>query len=273
MGRGGDLVQEDRAAICGLELSRTVAHRSGEGAAGVAEELAFQEVRGQGPAVDHHEGLLGPPRQVVDGTRENRLAGATLALDEDAGTGFGDGPCGVEDLPHARIAAHELAQLEALLGLDEESLVLPLQVPRLEGPAQGGEDLVLGRRAGDRLEGPLPHPEGGAGRAAEVIEEEEGDRRGILAEGLEQLGALELRIHEDRVDRPVLQVAEGRVELLGDVDVVARFGQGSGEAAAREGRQIQEEDAWIGHGGGPCPPFSTHRGRNLESKQTAGFPC
>ena len=53
-GQVADLVEEERAAVRELDLSRRLLGGAGEGAALVAEELALEQVLGDG-AVDGHE--------------------------------------------------------------------------------------------------------------------------------------------------------------------------------------------------------------------------
>src|SRR5439155_1136976 len=53
----GDLVQEERAARGDLELADAPLDRAREGAALVAEELALEELVGDGRAVERHEGV------------------------------------------------------------------------------------------------------------------------------------------------------------------------------------------------------------------------
>jgi hypothetical protein len=50
-----ELVQEERAAVCGFDQTFTSGRRSGEGAAFVPEELALEQRLGEGGAVDANE--------------------------------------------------------------------------------------------------------------------------------------------------------------------------------------------------------------------------
>ncbi|KAF5036056.1 hypothetical protein DSECCO2_579040 [anaerobic digester metagenome] len=90
LGLGGqrhvpDLVEKDRALAGHLEESGlAVLEAAREGAADVAEELAFQEVLGQGRAVDGHEGP-GAAAGRVHGPGEELLARARCAADADDG--------------------------------------------------------------------------------------------------------------------------------------------------------------------------------------------
>ena len=55
-GHLGHLVQEEGAAVGALEDALVVGHRAGEGAAGVAEELALEHALADGAAVEADEG-------------------------------------------------------------------------------------------------------------------------------------------------------------------------------------------------------------------------
>ena len=84
-----DLVEEEGASLGGLDLARLVAHRPGERPADVAEQLARQQLIGEGGAVHGDERLLRPRREAVQGAREHALAGAVLAPEQQRGVGGG----------------------------------------------------------------------------------------------------------------------------------------------------------------------------------------
>jgi hypothetical protein len=88
-GHGADLVQEDGAVGGQLELAELAAHRAGEGPLLVAEELALQQVLGDGPAVHADEGAVPAVGVGVDEPGQHALAGAGLALEQDRGTWWG----------------------------------------------------------------------------------------------------------------------------------------------------------------------------------------
>ena len=77
-----NLVQEQRATVRLHDLAHAaLAPRAGEGALFVAEQLGLDQRLGNGRAVHRHEG---PPRAravVMDGTRQQLLAGARLTQD------------------------------------------------------------------------------------------------------------------------------------------------------------------------------------------------
>src|SRR5579883_875526 len=68
-----DLVEEQGAPVGDLEKSLAVVIGAGEGPLAMAEELALNEVLGQGTAVDRDEGPVGAPALVVEAARDQLL--------------------------------------------------------------------------------------------------------------------------------------------------------------------------------------------------------
>ena len=104
-----DLVEEQRAAVGDLEESLAVGVGAGEGPLAVAEELALDQVFGQGAAVDRDEGPIGAAALVVEAARDQLLARAGLAQDHDRGVGGGDGIDQPADLLHGRASRRSRA--------------------------------------------------------------------------------------------------------------------------------------------------------------------
>src|SRR5690606_27328434 len=61
-----DLVEEERAAVRGLEAARPVGLGAGEGAPDVAEQLALEEALGERAEVHAHERLAGAVAEAVE---------------------------------------------------------------------------------------------------------------------------------------------------------------------------------------------------------------
>ena len=80
-----DLVQEQRAALGKFETADARAQGPGERAFLMTEQLALQQVRRDGAAIDRHEGVAGAARQLMHMARDHLLAGAGLAQDEHVG--------------------------------------------------------------------------------------------------------------------------------------------------------------------------------------------
>ena len=70
-----------------FEASDALRDGAGERALLVAEHFAFQQAGGNGGAVELDEGGLPPRAQVVDGARQQFLAGAGFAVDQHRGIG------------------------------------------------------------------------------------------------------------------------------------------------------------------------------------------
>ena len=83
-----DLVEEERAAVGQLEAAARSRDRAGEGALLVAEELALEQLARDRGAVDRDERARRARRaRLVDGARDQLLAGAGLAGDEHGRVG------------------------------------------------------------------------------------------------------------------------------------------------------------------------------------------
>src|SRR3546814_13217351 len=77
----GHFVEEQGAAVGGLEQAGLVGVGTGEAALLVAEEFAFHQLRRDRAAVDRHERPAGARALGVDGAGDELLAGAGLAAD------------------------------------------------------------------------------------------------------------------------------------------------------------------------------------------------
>src|SRR5260370_277702 len=82
------LVEEERAAVRHLEAPELLRDGAGERAAFVAEELALDEARRNGGAVDFDEGPLAAAAPVVNGACDQLLPRTRLAEDEDRRVGL-----------------------------------------------------------------------------------------------------------------------------------------------------------------------------------------
>ena len=98
-----DFVQEQSAAIGQLEAAGLVGHRAREGALGMAEKLGFQQVFGQGRAVDGDKGA-------VVSFALRWMARATNSLPVPLSPSIKDGHVALRDfLDQAQDGAHALA--------------------------------------------------------------------------------------------------------------------------------------------------------------------
>ena len=83
----GDFVQEERAAVGHFEAAHAVGLGVGERALDVAEQLAFEDALGEAAGVDGDQRARGAQRDGVQRLRDQSLAGAVFAGDEDVGVG------------------------------------------------------------------------------------------------------------------------------------------------------------------------------------------
>ncbi len=89
-GQVPDLVQEKGPAVGFLDEADLVPRGPRERPSGIAEELALQEVVGNGPAIDGDE-FPGPPRaRLMDGPGHQLLSGAAFTGDENGGAAVFD---------------------------------------------------------------------------------------------------------------------------------------------------------------------------------------
>ena len=162
-----DLVEEQRALVGALEPAALLLHRAGEGPLLVTEQLALDEVLGNGCAVELDQGFLGTLREPVERFGHQILAGAVLAGDQHLGLGrrrppdLGDEPLDrralAEDAERIRGRARfGEAQRRDLCGLRqdvEEALRIDGLLDEVERPAlerlHRGRDRALARNHDD----------------------------------------------------------------------------------------------------------------------------
>src|SRR5262249_5635051 len=81
------LVEEERATVSELEPSDPLGDRAGERPPLVAEQLALEQARRDGGAVDLDEGPVAAPARIVDGAGDQFLSRAGLAQEEHGRVG------------------------------------------------------------------------------------------------------------------------------------------------------------------------------------------
>jgi hypothetical protein len=107
------LVEQERATVGELEAAAALLRRASERALLVAEELALDQLARQGGAIDFHQRPLAARAAIVDRARDELLAGAGLAVDEDGAVGRGDQPDPLEQALHRWRLAEDLASMSA----------------------------------------------------------------------------------------------------------------------------------------------------------------
>ena len=234
-----DLVEEDRALVGGLEQALLVGDRAGERATHVAEEVRLQKVGRERPGVDRHEGARRPRRQPVEGLRDELLARAALAGDEDCRArrrGLADR---LENALHRRGAADDLLQARRSAE------------PGLEGAVLGHELLFLERLLDDVHDLFVPE---GLGQVVKRALAHRGDRafhggvRGHHDDG--HLGMPRLHLREDLEAGPVREHEIEEQEVDGLLrETLEPLGCGRGfarhESGLREDGSQHVADDWL----------------------------
>ena len=138
-----DLVQEDGAAVRGLEAADAARVRARERALLVAEQLALDQLAADRRAVHRHEGAALPRARLVQRLRHQLLAGARLAADQHGEVGLRDLPDRLEHRAHARPAAHQVPHAELALDARAQQAVLARELRALERAPDDQADLVV----------------------------------------------------------------------------------------------------------------------------------
>ncbi len=118
-----DLVEEERAPFGNLDAAGLIAQRVREGALGVAEELAREELLSEGGAVHGDEGSIAPGALQMHGAREHALARAALAPEQHRHVRLRRAPHDFDDRAHGLRRGVEVGvgrlRLEALFQIGD----------------------------------------------------------------------------------------------------------------------------------------------------------
>jgi len=114
-----ELVEQEGSTVGGEDGAVARLGGAGEGAAGVAVELALDEVGREAAAVDDDEGAVTSRAGVVERPRGDLLAGARFAGEQDGGVGRGDAR---EDLGDAAHRGAAPAQAAEAIEVDEREI-------------------------------------------------------------------------------------------------------------------------------------------------------
>ena len=134
-----DFVEEERSAVGAFEGAALLGWAAGLRAVTIAEEFGFDVVFGNGGAVELDEDAIAAQAFRVDGARDELLAGAGFAIDEDAAVGGRHEP----DLLAQRLDRHAFAGehgTDAELALEFEILIA--QAARFDGVLEDDERAI-----------------------------------------------------------------------------------------------------------------------------------
>ncbi len=118
-GNFADFVEQDGAVVGEFKAAFAFGDRAGERAFFVAEEFAFDEVFGNGGAIELDERGGGALALAIQGAGDQFLAGAAFAGDEDGGLGAGDFADELAQVFHRGALAEQFVAALVLFGVAE----------------------------------------------------------------------------------------------------------------------------------------------------------
>ena len=144
-----DLVEEDRAAVRELELAAPIGDGARERATDVAEQLALDQLLGDGGTVDLDERPRAPAAHGVDVARHQLLAGAVLAVDQHPAVGRRRHRDLLAQLHHrVALADHRVLRVD----LRAQRLIFGLEPPLPQRVADDEHRLLQRQRLLDEIE-------------------------------------------------------------------------------------------------------------------------
>ncbi len=102
-----NFVEQDRALVAEFKLAGLGVGCAGKRASLVTEQLAFQQIAGNGGAIHFQKSAMGARRKLVNQPRYNFLAGAAFTQHEDGNIHVGDQRGLGSNLAHGRTGRHE----------------------------------------------------------------------------------------------------------------------------------------------------------------------
>ncbi len=206
---------------------------TGKGAFDVPEQLALEQVLRQRRAVDGHERPVAARALIVDGARDQLLAGSALAEEQHRGVGGGHRRDEAEDVTNARRLADDAAQMAGACQLALELAGMSAQAA-MRNRSLDGEQEQVGHGKGllDIIVGPEPH---GIYRRLHGGVAGHDDHRQLqraLAELCQQAQAVQIAGHDqvgehdiEAIAATLDQLRQRRVTRLEAEDVVARVAE------------------------------------------------
>jgi hypothetical protein len=228
-----DLVQEQGAVVGLLELAEVAGSGAGEAAFFVAEQFAFDQLGGHGGAVQGDERPAFARAALMQGARDQLLAGAGFAQDADARFAGRHAVHLRHDALHALAGVHDLVLADALA----QVAILVFQALQLEDVVHGEQQLVGGERLLQEIERAQA---GGAHRHFDIglpADHHHGQRDAERAQVFEQREAVLAR-HDDVAQHHVEGLRFGEVERARGVVADGGFVPGQAEGARQRGQRV-----------------------------------
>ena len=215
-----DLVEQERAAVGGLEQPLVRLHRPRERAAGVTEQLGLEKLRRDRPAVDRDERLVPARARAMNRAREELLAGARFAVDQDARVGVGHELGLAQEVFHQRAAGDDALAPLAGGGVAAAGIVA--------GKLQRRRDLLQQLLAVERLGQEAEHAalrcRHGVRNGPVRGQDQHGEAGMLAIDGVEQLQAVDARhaqVGDHRRRPPHRDGGERRLAALGGAHAIA----------------------------------------------------
>ena len=194
----------------------------------MAEQFAFEHAGVQGHAVHGYERFLTARRGKMDGARDQLLAGAGFAGDEHGGAARPGAVHKGQHVADGPAAPDDLVLAVAFLKAFAQKLVLPVRPGQLGGVLDGQQQLVVGKRLGDVVEGPVAHGFDGAFDGPEGRHDQHRDVGPVLLDPLQHLApgdAGHLHVGDDDIDLGFLKEGERGFRVVQRGHGVPRLGQ------------------------------------------------
>jgi hypothetical protein len=152
-----DLVQEDGSTVGGLESPRPPCVCTRERSLLVSEEFALHQLPADGGAIHRDEGPVLSGAVLVEGLRDQLLAGTAGAANQHRQIGLRHLLDRLEDAPHGGAGPDQVVEAEVPFDSGAQDPVLAGETGALEGSHHHETDLVVVERLGDVVVGPQLH--------------------------------------------------------------------------------------------------------------------
>ena len=232
-----DFVQQQGAAVGGLEQAFLGARGAREGAAFVTEEFGLQQVLGHRAAIDGDERLVAARAGFVNGAGQQFLARAALAGQQHPRIGAGD-HVGLRQLVFHQLIARDDVGAPILIDMREAR--------HFERFLHVIEQVLLVHRLGEKAEGAALRRVHGIGNGAMRGENDDPQARPAALQLLEQADAVHL-VHAQIRDHQVRPETHAGGQRGGGAfdrfDFVVLGAQADGQQAQQSGVIVDHQDA------------------------------
>ena len=146
-----DLVEKDRSVVGELEFSRFRLQSSAECASLEAEHLRFEQVSGEGGAVDLDERFVAPGRKCAERSCDELFASPTLSANQNGRVGVRHQRDELANLDHRRALPQQFDGRVLVVRLGASVLLSPDLIYRVVSSAYHGTSSSPGRTQSSRM--------------------------------------------------------------------------------------------------------------------------